>query len=112
VLSATYAALLTLSLAGQLLIDRRWRLFFWRDRTRAVGTMLIGLVFFIAWDLAGIGLGVFFKGGSPFTLGIDLAPEFPVEELLFLGLLIYVTMNLHGWFTHRRRAQQTTGVEP
>ena len=102
-LSWIYLAALLVSVLGQVLRDQRWHLFFWRDWRRAAGTLGLGLAFFIAWDLVGIHLGVFFKGHSPFVLGVNLAPEFPVEELVFLTLLIYVTMNLHGWFTRSER---------
>lgn len=102
-LSFTYLAALLVSLAGQIIMDRRWRLFFWRDRERATATMALGLAFFVAWDFVGIHLGVFFKGHSPFVTGVNLAREFPLEELFFLVLLVYVSMNAHGWYTRRRQ---------
>ena len=74
-LSWIYLAALLVSVLGQVLLDQRWHLFFWRDWRRAAGTLGLGLAFFIAWDLVGIHLGVFFKGHSPFVLGVNLAPE-------------------------------------
>ena len=53
-----------------------------------------GVVFFLVWDLVGIGLGIFFRGETAFMTGILLAPELPLEELFFLTLLCYLTMNL------------------
>ena len=58
--------------------------------------MAIGLVFFLVWDLSGIGLGIFFRGETSFMTGLVIAPELPVEELFFLALLCYLTMNLFG----------------
>ena len=47
------------------------------------------------WDAFGIGLGVFFRGETPFMTGVLLAPELPVEELLFLIFLCWLTMNVY-----------------
>ncbi|NQD88802.1 lycopene cyclase domain-containing protein, partial [Paenarthrobacter sp. CM16] len=40
-----------------LLLDHRFRLFFWRDAKAAVIVTVVGVLFLLAWDLAGIGLG-------------------------------------------------------
>ena len=48
------------------------------------------------WDLAGIGLGIFFRGEPGLLTGVQLAPELPLEELFFLALLCYLTMNAYG----------------
>ena len=47
----------------------------------------IGTAFFLAWDAVGIATGVFVKGDSPLLLGIDLAPQLPLEEPFFLAFL-------------------------
>lgn len=91
-----YIAALTTSLVCMVLLDVRFRLFFWRDARRATLIMVIGVLFFTVWDAAAIGAGIFIKGDSPLLLGIELAPEFPLEELFFLCLLCYVTMNIFG----------------
>jgi lycopene cyclase domain-containing protein len=93
-LSFAYLAALLVALAGMVLLDRRFRLFFWRDARRATVVLAVGVAFFLVWDLAGIGLGVFFRGDTPFMTGLVLAPELPVEEVLFLTLLCYLSMNL------------------
>ena len=46
----------------------------------------------LAWDLVGIATGVFVKGDSPLLLGIDLAPQLPLEEPLFLAFLSYLAL--------------------
>lgn len=90
-----YLAALLISLACMLLIDRRFALFFWRDARSAAVVTIAGLVFFLAWDAAGIGLGIFLRGDSPFATGIVLAPELPVEEPVFLLFLVVCTMVLY-----------------
>jgi lycopene cyclase domain-containing protein len=92
--SVAYLACLLISLAAMVLLDRRFALVFWRDARRAAITLAIGLVFFLAWDVAGIALGVFARGASPAMTGIELAPELPLEEVFFLLFLCYLTLVL------------------
>lgn len=90
-----YGACLLAGLASMAAVDARWRLFVFSGQPgRALLTLLVGVAFFIGWDAAGIGLGVFFRGEGPYLSGILLGPEFPVEELLFLTFLCWLTMNL------------------
>jgi lycopene cyclase domain-containing protein len=91
-----YLVALLVALTGMVVLDRRFRLFFWAAPRRAAVVMVLGLVFFVCWDLAGIGLGIFFRGETAFMTGLQVAPELPVEELFFLALLVYVTMDLYG----------------
>ena len=91
-----YLAALVVALAGMVMLDRRFRLFFWRDARRAAIVLFVGVVFFLAWDLAGVGLGIFFRGVTPFMTGWQIAREIPVEEVFFLTLLCYLTMNLYS----------------
>jgi lycopene cyclase domain-containing protein len=105
--SVLYLAAVLVSLAGMVVLDVRYRLFFARDPRRATIVLAAGILFFLAWDLAGIGLGIFFRGGSALVTGIVLAPELPLEEVFFLALLCYLTMNVFaGAMTvlERRRA--------
>jgi lycopene cyclase domain-containing protein len=95
--SLLYLAALLIALTGMVMLDRRLRLFFWRDARRATIVLAAGLVFFLAWDLAGVGLGIFFRGETAFMTGLQLAPELPLEEVFFLALLCYLTMNVYGW---------------
>jgi lycopene cyclase domain-containing protein len=95
-MSFAYLAALVISIVGMVVLDRRFRLFFWRDARRAAIVLAAGVAFFVFWDLAGIGLGVFFRGGGPWMTGLQVAPELPVEELGFLTLLCYLTMNAYA----------------
>lgn len=97
-----YLAALLLSLGCMALLDWRFSLFFWRDARRAAIVLVVGVAFFVAWDLAGIGLDIFFRGETEIMTGVLLAPELPLEEVFFLALLCYLTMNLYGWFSRRR----------
>jgi len=92
--SAGYLIALLVSLAGMVLLDVRHRLFLGRDPGRAMLVLLIGTVFFLLWDLAGIGLGIFFRDEGEFATGILLAPELPIEEPIFLLFLCELTMVL------------------
>jgi lycopene cyclase domain-containing protein len=89
-----YLAALLVSLFGMVMLDRRFRLFFWRDVPRAAVTLLVGVVFFLIWDVVGIDLGIFFRGETSFMTGVLVATELPLEEVFFLTLLCYLTMNL------------------
>ena len=91
-----YLAALAIALTGMVMLDRRFALFFWKDARRAAIVLITGVVFFLVWDLAGIGLGIFFRGETSFMTGLQLAPELPVEELFFLILLCYLTMNAYA----------------
>jgi len=96
--SAAYLACLLVSLGALVLVDRRFGLVFWRvgrNAARRAGLVLLaGVVFFLAWDLLGIALGVFARGRSPFMTGIELAPQLPLEEPVFLAFLCYLTLVL------------------
>ncbi len=96
-----YLLALLVALTGMVVLDRRFRLFFWRDARRAAIVLATGLIFFLAWDLLGVGLGIFFRGETAFMTGLQVAPEVPVEEVFFLTLLCYLTMNVYGWFTRK-----------
>ncbi|MCU1597015.1 MAG: lycopene cyclase protein [Glaciihabitans sp.] len=94
-----YLLALLIALTGMVFIDRRFRLFFWKDGRRAMIVLVVGLLFFLAWDLAGIHFGIFFRGETKFMTGIVLAPQLPLEEPFFLLLLCYLTMNVYGFIT-------------
>jgi lycopene cyclase domain-containing protein len=96
-----YLAGLVVALVGMTTLDARFRLFFWRGPWRAAAVMGCGIAFFVVWDLVGIGAGVFFEGANPFLVGVDLAPNVPLEELFFLALLCYTTMDLAGFVRPR-----------
>ena len=90
----SYLAILLLSLAGMCAIDWRHKLAFFNDAQRTVSVLAIALAFFILWDVAGIGIGIFSNGDSPWMSGVYLAPHFPIEEIFFLLLLNYLALLL------------------
>ncbi len=49
------------------------------------------------------GSGIFFHGGSTWTLPLRLILNFPLEELFFLAFLTYVTLVVYR-FLERGRA--------
>ncbi len=89
-----YLAALAVSLTGMITLDRRFRLFFWRGPVRAAVILVVGVVFFLVWDVFGITLGIFFRGETSFMTGVLVGPELPLEEVFFLCLLCYFAMNL------------------
>lgn len=91
-----YLAALAVSITGMVLLDRRFGLFFWRDARRAAIVLPLGVAFFLVWDLGGILLGIFFRGQTEFMTGLLIGPELPIEEVFFLTLLCYNTMNAYA----------------
>ena len=105
-----YLAALLISLGCMLLLDHRFRLFFWRDPIAAAIVSVVGLAFFLAWDVAGIAQGIFFRGDGVIATGILLAPELPLEEPIFLVFLVVCTMVIYGGAVRlltRRRLRAT-----
>lgn len=90
-----YLGALAVALMGMVLLDRRFGLFFWRDWRRAAVVLPVGVIFFLVWDVAGIALGIFFRGQTDFMTGLLVGPELPLEEVFFLTLLSYNTMNAY-----------------
>ena len=91
---ATYLSGLIFSLVGLGLLDWRFRTAFTINKKAAAFAILIPTIFFIIWDVAGIAMGIFFRGDTSHLTGILLAPEFPIEELFFLLLLNYTALTL------------------
>ena len=91
---ATYLSGLIFSLVGLGLLDWRFRTAFTVNKKAAAFAILIPTIFFILWDVAGIAMGIFFRGDTSHLTGILLAPEFPIEELFFLLLLNYTALTL------------------
>jgi len=107
-----YLGALLLALAGLAALDRRHRLAFWVDARRSAVCVAVGVVFFLAWDVAGLALGIFARGESPHKTGILLAPELPLEEAFFLALLCYNALLAWRFFDGlaRRRAAAGPGA--
>lgn len=91
-----YLIALLLSLGCMLLLDWRFRLFFWRDAVSALVVTAVGLAFFLVWDIAGIANGIFLRGDAAIATGIVLAPELPLEEPVFLLFLVLCTMVIYS----------------
>ena len=91
--SFLYLAALLVSIAGLATIDFRFKLAIAKSR-RYLCLILIPLVFFLAWDLAGISAGIFFRGDASHLTGILLSTELPLEEIFFLILLSYSALLL------------------
>lgn len=109
-----YLGGLLFALLGMVMLDLRFRLFFWRFPLRAAVLLILGVAFFLGWDAAGVRLGIFFRGNLALLTGVQLAPEIPLEELFFLILLCYLTMNCFGlfsrWLSRRHRRGLETGT--
>ena len=80
-------------------LDLRFKLFFAVAPLRAAIVLAVGVAFFLAWDVAGITLGIFFRGNPGLLTGVLLAPELPLEELFFLVLLCYTVMNSYAFLS-------------
>ena len=105
-----YLAGLLAAIGCMVLVDARWRLVFWRAPVAAAVTVAAGVAFFLAWDAAGILLGVFFRGGSSIVTGVELAPELPLEEPVFLAFLCYLTLVLVLGVERMLRARAARGA--
>ncbi|SIT71857.1 lycopene cyclase domain-containing protein [Microbacterium sp. RU33B] len=104
-----YLLAILISTAGIVALDLRFRLALRSAPWRTAVAVGIGTAFFLAWDAAGIALGVFVKGDSPLLLGVDLAPELPLEEPFFLAFLCY--LGLVVWSAAERvLARRTSGA--
>ncbi|MGN6326595.1 lycopene cyclase domain-containing protein [Pseudolysinimonas sp.] len=101
-----YLAGLLVGIAGMIVLDVRFGLFFRRSPVRAATVMVLGIAFFLIWDVLGIRLEVFFPGPASIVTGVMLAPGLPLEEVFFLTLLCYTAMNAYGWFTRPRPARK------
>lgn len=104
-----HLAALLLSIGAMALVDARWRLAFWRAPGASAFAVGAGTALLLAWDLAGIGFGVFVRGDSPWATGLLLAPELPVEEPVFLAFLCY--LSLVAVLGAERLLERHSGVE-
>ena len=95
----SYLLILILSLVGLYLLDRTHKLAFTVDHKRAFWSMVPAFVVFVIWDIAGITLGIFFRGNNTLLTGIQIFPEFPIEEIFFLALLCYSTLIALTWIS-------------
>jgi lycopene cyclase domain-containing protein len=104
-MTLAYLAVLLISIAGMFVLDRKFKLAFFRDLKVSAVTMVLGVAMFTAWDDMGIRLGIFFRGSGQWMTGLQLFPEYPIEELFFLILLNYLALNILE-FARRVRGKQ------
>ncbi|WP_156761136.1 lycopene cyclase domain-containing protein [Microbacterium karelineae] len=95
-MSIVYAIAIVLSATGIAVLDRRFHLAFGRAPRRTAVLLGIGVAFFLAWDAVGIALGVFRHLDSRWATGIMVAPQLPLEEVMFVTFLTYLTLVLLG----------------
>ena len=91
-MNLTYLLILAFSLAGLTSIDWKFSLVFFKDARRATIVMMVGVLFFLLWDVSGIALRIFFVGNSALISGVMIANQLPIEEPIFLALLCYSTL--------------------
>ena len=68
----------------------------WHESGLTVAVTLVGAVGFLVWDAVAISRGFFGRGESPAMLGIEVAPHLPIEELVFVTFLSYLTLVVFG----------------
>ena len=90
--AGSYLAILIFSLLGLYLLDHTHKLAFTVNFKRSLLSMVPAYVLFLIWDIAGIATGIFFRGQNTLLTGIQVFPEFPIEELFFLALLCYSSL--------------------
>jgi lycopene cyclase domain-containing protein len=95
-----YAVCLLMALSGLAVLDLRYKLVFGSNARRAALLIAGSVLFFIVWDLCGIGLHIFRVGSGQYMSGVRIAPQLPVEEPVFLLLLMYQALVL--WELVRR----------
>ena len=103
-MSWLYLASILGSTLGMGILDLRWRLAAFAQGALTAKVVLVGLGFFLCWDVVAIALGIYERGDSPGMTGIEVAPELPLEELFFILFLSYLTLVLHGGWQRLLRA--------
>ncbi len=91
-MTGLYLAGLLVSIAGLVVLDLRAKLFLGAAPLRAAVVLVVGVAGFLVWDAAGVALRIFFEGRQHLLVGVDLAPQIPIEELFFLILLCLSAM--------------------
>ena len=105
-MSFIYLCLLLVSELGTSVLDFRFKLALGQNLRAGLAALGTGVAFFLLWDLAGINAGIFFEGAPQYLVGINLAPQLPVEELFFLLLLCHTALVVFAavsrWVSRRR----------
>lgn len=87
-----YLAVQAVSFAGILVIDHRWKLAAFRAPAAAALAVTASVALLLTWDVLGVRSGVFFRGQTDFMTGLLVAPEIPLEEVVFLAFLSYLAL--------------------
>ena len=91
-----YLLCLLTVLGCMILLDRRFRLVLWRATRRGAIVPAAGVALFLAWGAAACAAGHARMGDSARVSGIGRGPGRPLEELVFLVFLCYVTLVVRG----------------
>jgi len=75
-------------------MDYRWKLAYFNKPAQTWKILIISLVVFIIWDIAGILDKIFFIGHNHLLIGVRIG-QFPVEEIFFLVLLNYSSLIIY-----------------
>lgn len=92
-MSFLYLGALLVSIAGLASLDFKHKLALGKSKAYRC-LLIISVAFFLVWDLAGIALGIFFRGNAGHLTGITLSKELPIEEIFFLIVLSYSALLL------------------
>ncbi len=92
-LSFLYLGALLISIAGLATLDFKYKLALGKNKAYRC-LLILSVAFFLIWDLAGIALGIFFRGGATHLTGITISNELPIEEIFFLIVLSYTGLIL------------------
>lgn len=87
-----YLLVQLVSFGGILVIDHRWKLAAFRAPAATVLAVTSAVALFLTWDVLGVRSGVFFRGVTDFMTGLTVAPEIPLEEIVFLAFLSYLSL--------------------
>ncbi|MDZ4233232.1 MAG: lycopene cyclase domain-containing protein [Dietzia sp.] len=88
----SYLLVQVVSFAGILVIDHRWKLAAFRAPAAAALAVTASVALLLTWDVLGVRSGVFFRGQTDFMTGLLVAPEIPVEEVVFLAFLSHLAL--------------------
>lgn len=80
-----------------MVLDKKYTLALFWHRNITLAVVLSGVLFFLAWDIVGIVLGVFSTNQAWVTGLYIITPDLPIEEFLFLILLNYQVVLLWRW---------------
>ncbi|KAA0919031.1 lycopene cyclase domain-containing protein [Dietzia sp. ANT_WB102] len=87
-----YLAVQVISITGILVIDHRWKLAAFRAPAATALAVTASVALLLTWDVLGVRSGVFFRGQTDFMTGLLVAPEIPLEEVVFLAFLSHLAL--------------------